>query len=448
LKKIIKGLNDLNAVFPDLAKEWNYEKNKELMPDQVHCGSSKRVWWKCEKGHEWEASIYPRTKGVGCPYCAGKKALKGVNDFATLYPDLLKEWDYKKNNELKIYPDAVLSGSPKRVFWICEKGHEYEHSVYEKTHGLGNCPYCGNRKVLQGYNDLATTHPALLKEWDYEKNTELGIEPTSIIASKNIKVWWKCEKGHEWEALIYPRTKGVGCPYCSNNIALEGDNDLTTVKPELLCLWNHEKNKDIKPTMVTRGSNKKVWWRCKRGHEWQAAISYISKGGGCPYCSNKKTLPGYNDLATKFPDIVQYWDYDKNALLPTQVLPQSNKNAWWICPKGHSYQMPIYTKTRWNYHSCPICNKYKRTSVPEKIIIYYLKKNEINIEDNYQPNWLKPKEIDIFIKDLNVGIEYDGFRYHQEIKRDLEKDILCEKNGIKLIRIREKECPDYQSSAL
>ena len=110
--------------------------------------------------------------------------------------------------------------------------------------------------------------------------------------------------------------------------------------------------------------------------------------------------------------------------------------------------MAISAKTRGNYHSCPICNKYKRISLPEKIIYYYISKAFKNVKENYQPIWLKPKEIDIYLNNLKIGIEYDGFRYHKDIESDLEKDVLCEKNNIKLIRIREKECPDYCSSAI
>jgi hypothetical protein len=70
---VLKGYNDLQTLNPSLAKEWNYEKNVNLYPDNVSIGSSQKVWWKCEKGHEWEAVIYNRNNGRGCPECAKQK---------------------------------------------------------------------------------------------------------------------------------------------------------------------------------------------------------------------------------------------------------------------------------------------------------------------------------------------------------------------------------------
>lgn len=74
--KLVKGTNDLATVNPTLAEEWNYEKNGTLTPDQVTAGSEKKVWWKCEFGHEWEAIVLSRNRGNGCPICAGRKIRK------------------------------------------------------------------------------------------------------------------------------------------------------------------------------------------------------------------------------------------------------------------------------------------------------------------------------------------------------------------------------------
>ena len=170
-----------------LMHEWNYEKNKDFDLNSITSGSSKKVWWKCEKGHEWQAVIHTRRDGVGCPYCAGKKAIKGLNDFAFLHPEMLNEWDYEKNDKLDIKPDEMLVGSQIKVNWICNKGHRYERSIYDRLNGRGHCPYCSNRKVLKGYNDLATTNPELLKEWNYEKNEKIGIRPDEITNGGRIE---------------------------------------------------------------------------------------------------------------------------------------------------------------------------------------------------------------------------------------------------------------------
>ena len=142
--------------------------------------------------------------------------------------------------------------------------------------------------------------PHLLSEWDYEMNKEL--DPTSVTYKSKKRVWWKCEKGHSWISAVDNRTNGSTCPYCSGKLPIVGVNDLKTLRPDLALEWHPSKNGALKPENVKEFSAKRVWWICRKGHEWEAAISNrTSQNSGCPYCSNKKVLPGYNDFATICP---------------------------------------------------------------------------------------------------------------------------------------------------
>ena len=99
----------------ELMAEWNWEKNADISPSQLTIGSGQKVWWKCNKGHQWFASIINRSKiGSNCPYCSGKKVLKGFNDLQTVNPILATEWNYEKNNGFT--PTDVTSGSNKKVW--------------------------------------------------------------------------------------------------------------------------------------------------------------------------------------------------------------------------------------------------------------------------------------------------------------------------------------------
>ena len=80
--------------YPEIASEWNFEKNGDMSPEMFMPGSHKAVWWKCKSGHEWESTIHNRTSGHNCPYCSNQKVLIGYNDYKTVYPELLSEWDY------------------------------------------------------------------------------------------------------------------------------------------------------------------------------------------------------------------------------------------------------------------------------------------------------------------------------------------------------------------
>ena len=157
---------------------------------------------------------------------------------------------------------------------------------------------------------------------------------------------------------IINRCQGYGCPYCSGQAVLQGFNDLSTVNPVLASEWHPTKNGELYPTMVSRGSGRKVWWKCAEGHEWQATIGSRSQGSGCPYCSGNKVMPGFNDLATKNPDLATEWHPTRNGdLLPFQVTLKSGKKVWWLCKYGHEWQAKV--SSRANGSGCPVCKRQK-----------------------------------------------------------------------------------------
>ena len=141
---------------------------------------------------------------------------------------LLREWDTAHN--LPLTPQTVTYGCHTSAWWRCENGHEWKAAVYTRIAGA-RCPYCTGRKVLVGFNDLATQHPELARQWDYRKNAPLV--PADISAGSHRSVWWRCEKGHSWRASIHSRASGCGCPICAGRQILVGENDLATVDPEL-----------------------------------------------------------------------------------------------------------------------------------------------------------------------------------------------------------------------
>ena len=230
---------------PDIAKEWNYERNGELRPDMYKTNSTQaKFWWKCKNGHEWQSTIAHRTSSnSNCPYCANRKLLKGFNDFQTTNKNqqLFVEWNYYRNELDDISPDSLMEGSQKKVWWKCSKGHEWKSTISERKRGTG-CPICAGKKVLVGFNDLASICPEIAKEWNYERNNDLT--PHDVTSCSNKNVWWRCEKGHEWRTMILTRSKGSGCPYCSNRYVKKGFNDLSTLFPQVASEWNSEKNNE------------------------------------------------------------------------------------------------------------------------------------------------------------------------------------------------------------
>ena len=270
--------------------------------------------------------------------------------------DLLAEWDSERN--LPLTPETVSRGSKRRVFWRCENGHSWQAAVHTRSGSGTGCPYCSGRLPVPGETDLATRYPDLAAEWHPTKNGDLT--PSDVLPGSHRLVWWQCPHGHEWRAQIKSRVSGAGCPVCSNRALLRGVNDLATNNPELARQWHPTKNGDLTPADVVPGTRRKVWWICDKGHEYQATVaSRTQRNGGCPYCANTKVLPGFNDLATKYPRVAAEWHPTKNApLTPDQVLPGSRRKVWWQCKNGHTWQAVIYSRTGNQNSGCPFCTGY------------------------------------------------------------------------------------------
>ena len=266
-----------------LLRQWDTEHNGSLTPDAVSSFSHKKAWWRCEKGHLWQAEVRSRTRGRDCPVCAGRQVVPGENDLARAYPSLAKEWDFEKNGSLR--PENVPPGTDRRVWWRCEKGHEWRASVSSRALQGTGCPYCAGKRVSPGENDLATVFPMLAAELDPEQDGDLS----ALSPYSNRRVWWRCEKGHRWQATVAARAMHQsGCPYCAGRKVLKGFNDLATKNPLVAADWDDELNGALTPEMVTAGSKKQVWWRDRFGHVWKTAVySRARDGCGCPICAGK-----------------------------------------------------------------------------------------------------------------------------------------------------------------
>ena len=227
-----------------LLLEWDYEKNGDVDPASVKDHSNKKFFWICPKGHpSYLMPVTKRSIGHGCPVCSNHKIIKGINDFETTNPELMQEWFWEENNKEGVDPSTFSSGSSRLAWWKCKKcGNTWRASVSNRTRIHSGCPYCANLKVKKGFNDLATLRPDLAKEWYQEKNGDLT--PDEVV------------EGY----------------------------------PHLLNEWDYDKNKPLLPDYFSRGSNQKVWWRCKKGHSWQAQISNRCNGSGCPKCRIKPVI--------------------------------------------------------------------------------------------------------------------------------------------------------------
>jgi len=260
---------------------------------------------------------------------------------AETHPALAREahgWD----------PAAVSYGSVKVLEWECPEGHLYVARPNNRSHGTG-CPYCSGQKVLAGFNDLATTNPGLARE------VVVG-DPRAVSAWSGQRLGWQCSLGHRWFERVAERSGGYGCPYCSGQRVWAGFNDLATTYPQLALEadgWN--------PARVSRGSNRILLWRCTERHRYEATPNDRTSGRGCPYCSGNRVLAGFNDLATKHPELAA----EADGWHPEDVTSGSNRKCSWRCAAGHTYVCSVKARTG-KGQGCPRCGR-RRVDVSGRV---------------------------------------------------------------------------------
>jgi hypothetical protein len=356
-RRVLAGSNDLAALSPEISSEWHPSKNQGLSPTEVSNGSDKIIWWRCAKysDHEWQASIKNRTlRGSKCPICSGAKAKAGFNDLSTLSPALADQWHATKNGNLQ--PSDVTKGSGKSAWWKCSANPSHEWKAAISSRANSACPICnGNKIVLEGVNDLVTTYPEIARDWHPTLNGDL--RPQSFTRGSDKRIWWQCPGyvEHVWQTSIINKR---GCPYCSGQKALAGFNDIETTSPKIAKTWHSSKNGTLRPSQLTIGSKKKVWWQClvDSTHEWQTTPN-ARNNTGCPFCAGRMLIPGVNDLASADPVMALEWHPTKNGLItPSDVFRHSAAKVWWQCSRYSEHE---WKSTIAGRRGCPICSGNK-----------------------------------------------------------------------------------------
>lgn len=348
--KAMDSENNLVKKYPEVVDWWDYEANDGERPEEYTLFSSKKAHFTCPVcGGKYYVRITDAftlsedgtPELFKCSYCKNIRALSGFNTLADIKPGLVSEWS--PNNELRA--DEVLPESYSRSLWICPTcGGEYSALIRDRKVGDDACPYCKNIRPLAGYNTLADKKPELIPEWSSNNENK----PDEVVATSTLPALWICPTCHgEYSASIRDREVGDdSCPYCNNRKPLVGYNTLADKKPELVSEWSP--NNESKPDEVVATSTLPALWICPTCHgEYSASIRDREAGDdACPYCRNKKPLPGFNTLQARHPELVQQeWCYAENLLLgvnPDNILESYSGKVWWKCPTcGRKYIMTV-----------------------------------------------------------------------------------------------------------
>ena len=359
---------------------------------------------------------------------------KVVADVAPLF----LEWHHALNK--KYSAQKLTLGSGVKVWWICERDHEWQATPNKRAYGQ-NCPYCAGN-LASDENNLTVSHPSVFQHWDVNKNSE---DATNYLPGSSHKVWWVCEKGHqEFTSIRLRARRKHQCLQCLK--ARKGDlarrakrnDNLKITHPNLINEWDFDLN-DRLPEFFTKGSNDKVFWRCEYAHSWQAVISSRALSNtGCPYCAGQ-LVSQENSLYAQFPELAQEWDVKKNKMSPQEVAPFSDKKAWWLCSRGHSWKAVIGSRSYGN--GCPKCSN--QTSKNEIRILAELKFLFTDILSRHK---IANQEVDIYIPSLKMAIEYDGSYWHKnKFSRDIEKQTILEDHGVTVLRVREHPLEKFRA---
>lgn len=424
-KKVEEGAS-LISTHPQIAAEWVYEDNASLhlTPHTVKAGSNHLVTWQCSKcGNKYPATIVNRTKNKSaCPYCAGQKVMQGYNDLASLYPTLLLEWDYEKNDEIGLFPTNVTRGTKTIAHWICPLGHKYQRMIRDRTLGKG-CQQCAKEsqtslpeQILFFYikQHFAETQNRYLVDDRYEidiyiPEKKIGIEydgvyyherkkrkpkhdKEEVFAKRGISLFRVIEIDdgdfHVEGNNIYTPYNGTYSyliPVIDTIFKLIGvheydidiKRDAITVYEQFISMkkensvasdavllneWNYEKNGKISPSMITYNSTKYVYWICDEGHSYMASPKERHSGKKCPYCEGREFLRGYNDFRTyaevNASSLLKEWDLALNTISPEDVYYRSDTVIHWICSTCNRRFQAIL-KDRINGQKCKYCaHKY------------------------------------------------------------------------------------------
>ena len=423
---------------PTLIAEWNFDKNNALGldPSTITCGVDTKAWWTCPQcGFEYYSIIGNRSRrGVGCPKCGREKrgqsrvrTLVNKNgSFMLLHPELMVEWDLVYNN---IDPNAITERSNVKVNWICQKcKYRWIATPNDRIRGRG-CPICSkdligvnSRKTKLGKSgSLLESNPALAAEWDNEKNE---FASDNISPKSHYNAFWICHRcGNKWQAPVYARCIGAGCPKCSKVKKFSFPEKLLLffvrkafpdaissykpafLKPKEIDVFipsrmigieydgeryhkNTEKDRKKTTLCLDRGISLirirepkcpdidfSTTYKMKSLKDFKGAANFIFQTLNVPIevtdeaiadasiivSAEVLNLKKENSLAARYPKIAEEWDSVLNGDLTPEYVPcGSNLKVNWICKKGHRFKMVVAKRTS-RGTGCPICRKEKES---------------------------------------------------------------------------------------
>ena len=350
--------------YPQLKEMYDTEANDRPLESIISTEDSRlAAYWICPVCHTRFSTTTQslimaiREGNLGCPYCSHREVRPGEG-LADRYPEIAAMWS--PDNDRKVEDTSYdFAGSLR---WICpECGREFGNtiSVLLSRKDKDYCPYCSGRKVIPGVNSLKAVYPDIAELWSLDN---IVSDPDRVLAESDYIAKWNCpDCGHTYNAAISDMESGkADCPYCNGRRVFPGFNSLKAKYPELMQYWLPDN--EIDPDDVMPTSSIRAHWICPTcGGEYSAKINeFVNGTSDCPYCADRRILPGLNSFKAKHPNLMDEWIDLTNSFLtdPDRIGDGSQVVVWWKCSRGHHYRMTPARRLMFqkrHKEPCPYC---------------------------------------------------------------------------------------------
>lgn len=422
-KSVLPGFNDVATTHPEIVSLWS--KDNIVNPEEIKSGSHRIIKWECIQGHTYERPLRQQVENTQCPICNPKRKSVASKTLDIAVPDSIHYWDYDKNEK---YPYDFKQFSNIPVWWVCDNSHSYELKIQNFSKGV-RCPYCDNRKVLSGFNDLSYIYPEVAQFFSSDNN----LTPDRVIATSSKKFIWECNYGHQWECSIDKIVKYGQCPVCKK-IDQQEQDDFHQEYGYLRNFWSDTNNIDF--NFINYNTEGFFIWNCIEGHQTIHPLHDVIKGVCCSECV-VGLLTGdifieKGSFASIYGENIAYWDMTKNGNhspfvyykdhVPVTILRNNQNNK--SLNRGISY------------------DEYNRNKQEIYNFILDCLQDVTVIKGDKQ--LLKNDSVDIYVPDKNIAFDINNPDYHTEKKGKgrnyhYNKWKKCHDSGVQLITIWEDE---------
>lgn len=375
---------------PKLMKE--FSPDNKINPYEYLPGSAEEAIWICKKDprHTWNATFYLRARGDGnCPYCHQVILNENLNSFAAVYPQYKDI--YSKKNKKPV--NKIFFNTRYKFKWTCPTCHgDYPASISEIVNSKKKCPFCHEGRILPGFNSFAALFPNIANMLSPKNN----FDADCCSPYSKVHALWACSTcGGEYPADIVEMVEGkCECPFCTNKRVLPGFNSLDITHPEISNLWSNNNNRNTNTIMAQISEPYK--WICKVcNNEYIAPVNKMVNGEStCPFCINKKVLPGFNSLDVTHPEIAKLWSNNNERTINT-VMAESKYNTLWTCPDCCSDYTASPHEMIQGTAKCSYCEKLKNSLAinHSDLMEEWIWVNNYALADPYQISEKSPKKV-------------------------------------------------------